>query len=234
VTLDAERVAWLHQDMSAATAILADSHAIFRRGLRQLLEEAQIHVAGEAENLPGLLSQLHGEGAPHFVFVDAALADRAGLGVIRHSVADQTRLVFLVDVAIPAATLLSLMELGPAGCLERNQTPNGFARSIEAIRRGEVALSRTLTQRLCTGIQSLADRQHAAEQAQKLTPRERKILRYVSQAARNRDIAEALSISEHTVKRHVQNILQKLELPTRVAAATFFECTPFAGENGHD
>jgi DNA-binding NarL/FixJ family response regulator len=221
--------------MSSATAILADSHAIFRRGLRQLLEEAHINVAGEAENLPGLLSQLH-EGSPQFVFVDAALADRAGLGVIRHNVADQTRLVFLVDAGIPAATLLSLMELGPAGCLERNQTPNGFARSIEAIRRGEVALSRTLTQRLCAGIQSLADRQHAAEQAQKLTPREREVLRYVSQAARNRDIAEALSISEHTVKRHVQNILQKLELPTRVAAATFFERTPFAGDdadNGH-
>jgi two-component system NarL family response regulator len=216
--------------MSSATAILADSHAIFRRGLRQLLEEAQINVAGEAENLPGLLSQLH-EGSPHFVFVDAALADRAGLGVIRHNVADQSRLVFLVDAGIPAATLLSLMELGPAGCLERNQTPNGFARSIDAIRRGEVALSRTLTQRLCAGIQSLADRQHAAEQAQKLTPREREVLRYVSQAARNRDIAEALSISEHTVKRHVQNILQKLELPTRVAAATFFERTPFAADN---
>ena len=127
--------------MSSSTAILADSHAIFRRGLRQLLEEAQINVAGEAENLPGLLSQLN-EGSPQFVFVDAALADRAGLGVIRHNVADQTRLVFLVDAGIPAATLLSLMELGPAGCLERNQTPNGFSRSIEAIRRGEVALSR--------------------------------------------------------------------------------------------
>jgi DNA-binding NarL/FixJ family response regulator len=197
--------------MSSATAILADSHAIFRRGLRQLLEEAHINVAGEAENLPGLLSQLH-EGSPQFVFVDAALADRAGLGVIRHNVADQTRLVFLVDAGIPAATLLSLMELGPAGCLERNQTPNGFARSIEAIRRGEVALSRTLTQRLCAGIQSLADRQHAAEQAQKLTPREREVLRLVADGRSSREIAGLLKIGQKTVETHRANIAQKLKL----------------------
>src|SRR5262249_44272216 len=138
----------------------------------------------------------------------------------------ETRLIFLVDPAISASMLISLLEIGASGCLERNLTPSGFTRSLVAIQRGEVALSRTLTQRLCSGLRDLAERQHVAIQAEKLTPREREVLRYVSQAARNRDIAEALSISEHTVKRHVQNILQKLELPTRVAAATFFERAP--------
>ena len=131
--------------------------------------------------------------------------------------------MFLVEPTILASTLIHLMELGAAGCLERDLRPSAFGRSIAALLRGEIVLSRVLTQRLCQGIQGLAERQHVAVQAEKLTPREREVLRYVSQAARNRDIAQALSISEHTVKRHVQNILQKLELPTRVAAATFFE-----------
>jgi two-component system nitrate/nitrite response regulator NarL len=145
---------------------------------------------------------------------------------MREALPETTRLVFLVEPTILASTLIHLMELGAAGCLERDLRPSAFGRSIAALLRGEIVLSRVLTQRLCQGIQGLAERQHVAVQAEKLTPREREVLRYVSQAARNRDIAQALSISEHTVKRHVQNILQKLELPTRVAAATFFERVP--------
>ena len=214
----------MHLRMAKHTAVLADPHAIFRRGMRDLLEETGVEVIGEAEDLETLVPLLR--RAPTVVFVDNAFADRGGLGQLRESMPDGTRLVFLVEPTILASTLIHLMELGAAGCLERDLRPSAFGRSIAALLRGEIVLSRVLTQRLCQGIQGLAERQHVAVQAEKLTPREREVLRYVSQAARNRDIAQALSISEHTVKRHVQNILQKLELPTRVAAATFFERVP--------
>jgi DNA-binding NarL/FixJ family response regulator len=207
------------------TAIIADAHAIFRRGLRDLLGEARIDVTAEADDIASLLAAA-ARDQPDFLFVDAGLADRASLPLLREATNGHTRVVFLVDAAISSLGLISLLETGAAGCLERNLSPNGLERSIAAVQRGEVALSRMLTQRLCSGLRVLADRQHVAVQAEKLTPREREVLRYVSQAARNRDIAQALSISEHTVKRHVQNILQKLELPTRVAAATFFERAP--------
>jgi two-component system NarL family response regulator len=206
-------------------AILADGHAIYRRGMRDLLGEAGITVIGEADDFDSLRSLLR-ETEPGFVFVDASLADRSQLAELRHEMPENAKLAFLVDPTVSSGMLIALLELGAAGCLERSLSPIGFARSIDAMRRGEVALSRALTQRLCAGLQRLAERHHAALQAEKLTPREREVLRYVSQAARNRDIAEALSISEHTVKRHVQNILQKLELPTRVAAATYFERSP--------
>jgi DNA-binding NarL/FixJ family response regulator len=207
------------------TAVIADGHAIFRRGLGDLLGEAGISVGGEAADIGSLVAAVRRE-QPTFAFVDAALVDRPSLPQLRDITLRETRLIFLVEPLISSNMLISLLEIGASGCLERNLTPVGFNRSLTAVQRGEVALSRTLTQRLCSGLRDLAERQHIAVQAEKLTPREREVLRYVSQAARNRDIAEALSISEHTVKRHVQNILQKLELPTRVAAATFFERAP--------
>ena len=69
-------------------------------------------------------------------------------------------------------------------------------------------------------------RSRARDHLAVLSAREREVLEQLTQGARNRQIAGALAISEFTVKRHVQNILQKLELPTRVAAATFFERVP--------
>jgi two-component system NarL family response regulator len=211
--------------VTGLTAVIADGHAIFRRGLGDLLGEADITVVGEAADIGSLVAAVRRE-QPSFAFVDAALVDRQSLPQLRDITLRETRLIFLVEPLISSNMLISLLEIGASGCLERNLTPVGFNRSLTAVQRGEVALSRALTQRLCSGLRDLAERQHIAVQAEKLTPREREVLRYVSQAARNRDIAEALSISEHTVKRHVQNILQKLELPTRVAAATFFERAP--------
>ena len=71
-------------------------------------------------------------------------------------------------------------------------------------------------------LHGLDERARAHERAAVLTSREREVLDLVAQGARNRQIAAALTISEFTVKRHMQNILQKLELPSRRAAATFY------------
>ena len=209
--------------MAKHTAVLADPHAIFRRGMRDLLDETGVEVIGEAEDLEALLRSCRATRRSSSSTTRSPIA--ADSADARGAPRDY-RLVFLVEPTILASTLIHLMELGAAGCIERDLRPRAFGRAVAALVRGEIVLSRALTQRLCAGIQGLAERQHAAAQAEKLTPREREVLRYVSQAARNRDIAHALSISEHTVKRHVQNILQKLDLPTRVAAATFFERAP--------
>jgi DNA-binding NarL/FixJ family response regulator len=71
-------------------------------------------------------------------------------------------------------------------------------------------------------IHALEARSKARERAAVLSTREKQVLACVARGARNRDIAEELTISEFTVKRHMQNILQKLELPSRRAAASFY------------
>jgi len=77
----------------------------------------------------------------------------------------------------------------------------------------------------------LDERTRARDRATALSPRELEVLDLVAQGARNKQIAAALVISEFTVKRHVQNILHKLELPSRHAAATFYG-TAFGSEEG--
>src|ERR1700754_4894635 len=120
-------------------AILADGHAIYRRGMRDLLGEAGIDVIGEADDF-GSLHDLARETGPQFVFGDGPLADRAQFAELRHSLPDDAKLAFLVDPAVSSGMLIALLELGAAGCLERSLSPVGFARSIDAMRRGEVAL----------------------------------------------------------------------------------------------
>jgi len=75
---------------------------------------------------------------------------------------------------------------------------------------------------MIAAIHGLEARSKALERAAVLSEREKEVLAFVSRGARNRDIAEALDISEFTVKRHMQNILQKLDVPSRRAAAAFY------------
>src|SRR5215218_8962436 len=106
------------------TAVIADAHAIFRRGLGDLLAEAGVAVVGEAEDLGGLLGLLRQE-RPRHAFVDTTLVDREGLVRLRHALPSDGRVVFLVEASITAATLVALIEAGAAGCIERNLRPAG-------------------------------------------------------------------------------------------------------------
>jgi two-component system NarL family response regulator len=79
-----------------------------------------------------------------------------------------------------------------------------------------------LATRLIDALHGLEERERVLARADLLSHREREVLALVARGARNKEIAAALFISEFTVKRHVQNILEKLELPSRTAAAAFY------------
>jgi DNA-binding NarL/FixJ family response regulator len=95
-------------------------------------------------------------------------------------------------------------------------------RSLRGAIHGEAALSRELTMFVVDELRGLEQRDRTRERIYLLSSREREILHYVAQGLRNRQIATTLSISEYTVKRHIQNILGKLDLASRVAAAEFY------------
>jgi two-component system, NarL family, nitrate/nitrite response regulator NarL len=87
---------------------------------------------------------------------------------------------------------------------------------------GEAPLSRDMAALMIDAIHTLEARSKARERAAVLSEREKEVLAFVARGARNREIAEELTISEFTVKRHMQNILQKLDVPSRRAAAAFY------------
>ena len=95
-------------------------------------------------------------------------------------------------------------------------------RALRGIVQGEAPLSRDLASLMIDALHGSEERVRARDRAGILSSREREVLDLVAQGARNKQIASMLTISEFTAKRHVQNILQKLELPSRRAAATFY------------
>ncbi len=99
----------------------------------------------------------------------------------------------------------------------------GLVRALRAAANGEAPIARDLTAALLEALHGTHARIEAVERAAALSEREREVLQHLATGERNRQIADALAISEFTVKRHVQNILQKLGLPSRDAAGALYD-----------
>ena len=115
--------------------------------------------------------------------------------------------------------VIDCIRAGASGYLQKEISAAGLLRSLRGIVRDEAPLSRHLTTMMITALQSLGSRERARAATSSLSSREHEVLSLIGAGASNREIASALVISEFTVKRHVQNILKKLDLPSRHAAA---------------
>jgi DNA-binding NarL/FixJ family response regulator len=120
-------------------------------------------------------------------------------------------------------TVFAAIRAGASGYLHKEISPVGLLRSLRGVVRGEAPLSRDLAGLMIEGLRGFERRNQARDRLASLSAREREVLALAAHGARNRQIADALSISEFTVKRHMQNILHKLGLPTRGAAAGYYK-----------
>jgi two-component system NarL family response regulator len=121
-----------------------------------------------------------------------------------------------------AETVLTAIRAGAAGYLRKEIAPDGLLRALRGLLAGEAALGRDFAALLVREIQRTGERERARERAAILSTREREVLALVARGASNRDVAGELYISEFTVKRHMQNILRKLHVPSRDAAGAFY------------
>ena len=119
-------------------------------------------------------------------------------------------------------SVLAAVRAGADGFLDKKISSAGLIRSLRGAMHGEAPLSRDLTKFMVDAIHGSELRDQSRERLAALSVREREILEHVALGARNRQIADALTISEFTVKRHVQNILSKLEVGSRRAASDFY------------
>jgi two-component system nitrate/nitrite response regulator NarL len=201
--------------------VVADSGAIFRAGVRHLLGNESDFEVFEASNLAELSEALE-EDEPDIALIDLELPPSGGIGAIAHlAPLHETRMIVWGFDATNDLVLASVTA-GAKGFLAKEISPAGFIRSLRGVVRGEAPLSRGLATLLIDAVQGLQQRDRVRERAVTLSSREREVLELVADGARNRQIAQALSISEFTVKRHMQNILHKLDLPTRRAAGLFY------------
>jgi DNA-binding NarL/FixJ family response regulator len=118
--------------------------------------------------------------------------------------------------------VLGAVRAGASGYLRKDISPEGLVRALRGVISGEAPLSRDLAALMVDAIHKFSDSEETRERLSGLSSRECEVLDQVALGKRNRQIVSELTISEFTVKRHVQNILGKLELRSRRDAAAFY------------
>lgn len=203
--------------MEKIKLLLVDDHAVVRSGLRMLLEtQPDVTIVGEAET--GLRAvELAQELKPDVVVMDIMLPDITGIEATRriHATCPGVAIVALT-IQEDEQYFFEMLTAGASGYVPKRAAPEDLLNAIRAAHRGEVFLFPSLAKTLVRDFVTRAESGKAQTEMDGLTPREREVLTYLAEGASNEEIADALNISANTVARHRENIMQKLNLHSRV------------------
>ena len=207
--------------MRRTSIVVADAGPIFRAGVRHLLGRESDFEVFDASTLPDLAQTLE-QRTPDIALVDLELPPAGGVAAVAQLAPLYETRMIVWSFEATREIVLAAVTAGAKGFLPKEISPAGLIRSLRGVVRGEAPLSRGLAMLMIDAVHGLEERDRVRERAVVLSAREREVLELVARGARNREIAQALSISEFTVKRHMQNILHKLDLPSRTAAGLFY------------
>lgn len=201
--------------------LIADDHAIFRDGLRKLLDsDEQISVVGEASNGTECM-QLLGKLKPDVLLLDLRMPDKDGLAVLETVNFDTTPTrVIVVTAAEDDRDVVRAMRLGARGVVLKQSATDLLIKSIYKVHAGEIWLDQHMTAEVMKAFQTSAESGSRRDKPL-LSDREREIVQLVAQGYRNREIGEKLFISEQTVKNHLHNIFDKLGVSDRLELALY-------------
>jgi DNA-binding NarL/FixJ family response regulator len=202
--------------------VLADDHHFFREGLRDVLASAGIEVVGEAADGSGAIL-LAGELAPDVVVIDLNMPGEPRIEAIRQIVAANPQVqVVALTVSADESDVIDALTAGACSYLLKDMRVDDVVGAIRQAASGHAVLSREVARALIARLPAKAHTDEStADEAPALTARELDVLRLIVDGADNTAIGQALSISKHTVKQHVTNILEKLGLQGRVQAAVY-------------
>jgi two-component system nitrate/nitrite response regulator NarL len=200
--------------------LLVDDHTLFRSGVKALLaRQADFEVVGEAsDGLEGVKRAR--ELRPDIVLMDLdmpGISGREALKMLLEELPDTP--VLMLTVSEASEDLLGTLQSGAKGYLLKNIDAEYFVDSIRRVARGEAVVAPQMTGKLVAGLKGGAPA--GAADKDRLSTREREILALLARGASNKEIAREFVLAESTVKIHVQNILRKLNLSSRVQAAVY-------------
>jgi two-component system nitrate/nitrite response regulator NarL len=204
--------------------LVVDDHTLFRRGLIALLSQYDsVTVAGEAADA-GEAQRRAASLRPDVILLDNHLPGVRGVDALPglRDAAPGAH-VLMLTVSEDEADLAAALQNGAQGYVLKTIEGDALVNAIARCARGESVVSPELTGKLVTALRNANGAQPAApaDAIDTLSPRERDTLRCIARGASNKEIARTLNIAETTVKIHVQHILRKLDLSSRVQAAVY-------------
>ncbi len=202
--------------MSEIRLLLVDDHEVVRTGLRMLLEsQSDIKILAEASTGAEAI-QMAREFKPDVVVMDITLPDITGIEATRRLKESQP------EIAVVALTIhedeqyfFEMLQAGASGYVPKRAAPEDLITAIRAAFAGEIYIYPSLAKALVSDYlgRSRSDPQEASLEA--LTPREAQVLELLAEGLSNDEIADNLVISRHTVARHRENLMGKLNLHSR-------------------
>jgi DNA-binding NarL/FixJ family response regulator len=204
--------------VSAIRILIADDHPVFRFGLRMLLEsESDLEVVGEAGSGEEAVAQT-ASLQPDVVLMDINLPGMNGVEATRRIRQAWPETGVLMVTMLDDNSLLAALRAGARGYLLKGAAADETLRAIRAVAHGEAIFSPAIAQRLTEAVTALPTAAQSQPPFPALTAREREILILIARGLSNAAIAEHLSLSLKTVRNHVSNILDKLQVSDRLQA----------------
>lgn len=199
--------------------LIIDDHALFRVGLKGLLEQRHIEVVGvAADGSEGI--ELAKQTSPDIILLDLRMPGMGGLEVLQvlRGENPQTPVVMLTT-SNEEADLIKSLRSGAQGYLLKDMEPDELVGALRDIEKGKNVVAKDLTDTLARMVQGETSFEDNDGPFSTLTPREHEILCLLAEGQSNKLIARNLGISDGTVKLHVKAILRKLGIHSRVEAA---------------
>jgi DNA-binding NarL/FixJ family response regulator len=200
--------------------LLADDHALFRDGLASLLAAWGHDVVGQAADGTTAV-QLATRLRPDVVLMDVAMPGGGGLGATREiAIASPDVAIVMLTASEDIDDLFDAIKAGARGYLLKNLESAELRGMLEAVARGEAAITPAIAARILTELArpsgpAVQTAGPGSRDPDRLTERELDVLRLVVAGRRNKEMAGDLGISENTVKFHLRNILDKLHAQSR-------------------
>jgi DNA-binding NarL/FixJ family response regulator len=204
---------------SEIRVLLAEDHALFRRGLRELLDAAGLSVIGEASD--GITAvRLTRELRPDVVVMDLHMPRMDGIDATSEIMkAERPPVVLVLTVSTTNDDVLDAIAAGASGYLLKDAAADEIVNAVREASAGRSSLSPMIAGAVVRRAREQSVGSEQSDDLLALSARETEILRLVAQGRDNTEIARELYLSPSTVKNHVSSILEKLGVDSRVQAA---------------
>jgi DNA-binding NarL/FixJ family response regulator len=207
--------------MGPIKILVVDDHEVVRDGISVMMGRQQdFAVVGEASN--GLEAVAKAQDLhPDIVLMDLRMPQLNGVEAMRRIRAENSEIKFIVLTTYDSDEyIFDAIEAGAKGYLLKDASREELFQAVRAVYRGESLIEPGVAAKILDRLAQLSRRSNQPSIAELLSDRETEVLQLMASGSPNKAIATALSISESTVKTHVANIFQKLEVNQRTEAVT--------------